>query len=59
MTGAVCSKRSGPTPPAVPYQGSNLAAHQRAFNKAMSAVRITVEWVFKEVKVYFTTMDYK
>ena len=43
----------------VPYQGSNLTSAQRAFNRAMSAVRITVEWIFKEVKLYFTTMDYK
>lgn len=43
----------------VPFQGSNLTAEQKAFNKAMSAVRITVEWVFKEIKCYFTTMDYK
>lgn len=43
----------------VPHQGSNLSAAQSAFNRAMSSVRITVEWIFKEVKLYFPTMDYK
>ena len=43
----------------VPYQGSHLTPPQVAFNEAMSAVRITVEWIFKELKLYFTTADYK
>lgn len=43
----------------VPNQGSNLTGNQKAFNKAMASVRITVEWIFKEVKLYFTTMDFK
>ena len=43
----------------VPYQGSALSAEQRVFNKSMSLSRITVEWVFKEVKMYFSTLDYK
>jgi nuclease HARBI1 len=43
----------------VPYQGSNLPEEQKYLNKAMSASRITVEWIFKEVKQYWSTMDYK
>jgi nuclease HARBI1 len=43
----------------VPYQGSNLSEEQKSLNKAMSAIRITVEWIFKEVKQYWSTMDYK
>ena len=43
----------------VPYQGRNLSAEQRAFNKSMSSSCITVEWIFKEVKMYFSTLDYK
>ena len=43
----------------VPFQGSNLSAQQRAYNKLMSSVRITVEWIFKEVKLCYTTVDYK
>lgn len=43
----------------VPFQGSSLSAAQMAFNTAMAKVRITVEWVFKEVKMYFATLDFK
>eukprot|EP00171_Calliarthron_tuberculosum_P001528 IDg1528t1 len=39
--------------------GSNLSPAQRAFNLAMSKVRVTVEWVFKKVKLYWTTLDFK
>jgi nuclease HARBI1 len=41
-----------------PYEGSNLSEEQKYLNKAMSASRITVEWNFKEVKQYWSTMDY-
>lgn len=34
----------------VPSHGSNLNTAQKAFNTAMSHVRVTVEWVFKEIK---------
>lgn len=43
----------------VPFQGATLTAAQRAFNSAMSEGRITVEWMFKETKMYFTTVDFK
>ena len=43
----------------VPFQGRELSAAQRAFNKAMSSVRIIVEWIFTEVKMQFTVMDFK
>lgn len=43
----------------VPFQGGNISPPQAAFNKAMSAVRITVEWIFKEVKIHFATVDFK
>ena len=43
----------------VPFQGSELSAAQRAFNKPMSSVRISVEWIFKEVKMQFTVMEFK
>jgi DDE superfamily endonuclease len=43
----------------IPYQGSALSAHQRAFNKQMSAARITVEWIFKEIKAYWSCVDFK
>lgn len=43
----------------VPFQGSNLNSAQRAFNKAMSKARVMVEWLFKRVKLYWTTVDFK
>ena len=43
----------------VPFQGASLNAAQKAFNKPMSAVRTTVEWVFKELKMHFATVDFK
>lgn len=43
----------------VPFQGSQLTGYQKAFNKAMSTGRVTVEWFFKEVKLYWSTMDYR
>ena len=43
----------------VPFQGSNLNANQRAFNTSMSKSRITVEWIFKEIKMYLPVLDNK
>lgn len=43
----------------VPFDGSNLTAGQRAFNEAMSTVRVTVEWIFKEIKLYWASVDFK
>lgn len=42
-----------------PFQGANLTPAQQALNTAMSSVRITVEWAFKEVKLYWASVDYK
>ena len=43
----------------VPFQGATLSTAQLAFNKAMASVRISVEWVFKEIKMHFVTVDFK
>lgn len=43
----------------VPLQGANLSDNQKAFNTAMSGSRVTVEWMFKEVKLYWGKMDFK
>ena len=43
----------------VTFQGSQLSAAQGAFNKAIFSVRISVEWIFKEVKMQFTVMEFK
>lgn len=43
----------------VPFQGATLTAEQGAFNTEMVETRITVEWFFKEIKMYFATVDFK
>ena len=43
----------------VPFQGATLSSAQLAFNKAMSSVRISVELLFKEIKMHFVTVDFK
>ena len=42
-----------------PFQGSFLSPDQSSFNETMYAVRATVEWIFKEAKVYWTIMDFR
>lgn len=42
----------------VPFKGIQLTTAQKAFNKAMSAVRISVEYIFKEVKIHFRIVDF-
>ena len=34
----------------IPFEGTNLSAIKKAFNKSMSKSRVTVEWFFREVK---------
>jgi nuclease HARBI1 len=43
----------------VPLSGHQVNEDQSAYNKAMSSCRISVEWIFKEVKMYWTSVDYK
>ena len=43
----------------VPFSGSNLSDAQKAFNTAMAKSRVTVEWYFREVKRYWTLLDYR
>ena len=32
---------------------------EKAFNKAMSKVRVSVEWIFGEIAEYFAFIDFK
>lgn len=41
----------------VGFKGSVLSDEQKAFNKSMSLVRVSVEWAFKDLKKYFTHVD--
>jgi nuclease HARBI1 len=43
----------------VPLSGYQVNKDQSSYNRAMSSCRITVEWIFKEVKMYWTFVDYK
>lgn len=43
----------------IPFQGAELSEEQRVFNKAMSGSRNAVEWIFKELKQYWTVLGFK
>ena len=43
----------------VPFTGTSMNPPQQLFNKSMSSVRISIEWIFKEIKLYFSTIDIK
>lgn len=43
----------------IPFDGASLSAVKKAFNKAMSKSRVTVEWFFKEVKLLWSFVDCK
>ena len=42
-----------------PYHGSQLSRQQADFNKAMSKVRVSVEWTFGKICQYFSYIDFK
>ena len=42
-----------------PFKNQNLTPQQDDFNKSMSAVRTSVEWVFGEIINYFSFLDFK
>ncbi|CAM9931733.1 unnamed protein product [Laminaria digitata] len=41
------------------FRGANLTAAQRAYNKELSIVRISVEWQFGKVVQIFPFVDFK
>lgn len=43
----------------VPFQGAHLGEDAIAFNAAMATSRVTVEWMFKEIKQFWTLLDFK
>lgn len=43
----------------IPFSGAHLTPVQKAANKETATVRVTVEWMYKEVKLYWTTVDFK
>ena len=42
-----------------PFRDARLTQQMKDFNKCMSTVRVSVEWVFGEVANSFKFMDYK
>ena len=42
-----------------PFQNVNLTAAQQAYNKDMSALRVSVEWIFGLVTNYYKFEDFK
>ena len=42
-----------------PYRGQQLTQAERDFNRAMSAVRVSVEWTFGKIIQQFAYLDFK
>ena len=43
----------------VPYRCAGMTPQMEEYNKAMSAVRISVEWLFGDIVNYFKFLDFK
>lgn len=43
----------------VPYRGVGITPQMELYNKAMSSVRMSVEWLFGDVVNYFKFLDFK
>ena len=42
-----------------PFKGANLTPAEQQFNKAMSQVSVSVEWLFDDIVNYFAFLDFK
>ena len=42
-----------------PFRNANLTEEMKAYNKAMSSVRVAVEWLFGKIVKYFKFVDFK
>lgn len=43
----------------VPFQGVNMTTAKKAIRNVKYGVRVTVEWDFKGIMIYWTTVEYK
>ena len=43
----------------VPYRGAGITPQMELYNKAMSSVRMSVEWFFGDIVNYFIFLDFK
>lgn len=41
------------------FNGSNPQSYQSGLNKGMAVGRVKIEWIFEEIKAYFTKVDLK
>ena len=42
-----------------PFRGHGLSLRENEFNRAMSSVRVSVEWTFGKLVQYFAYLDFK
>lgn len=42
-----------------PFQGANLTQDQHSYNSRMKTVRVSVEWLFGDIKNYFKFIDWR
>ena len=42
-----------------PYRGAGITPEMEMYNKAMSAVRMSVEWLFGDINNYIKFLDFK
>ena len=42
-----------------PFRNADITEEMKAYNKAMSSVRVSVEWLFGEIVKYFKFVDFK
>ena len=42
-----------------PFKGAHITQLQKAWNKSMSQVRISAEWIFGDIANYFKFLDFK
>ena len=43
----------------VPYRGAGITPQMELYNKAMSSVRMAIEWLFGDIINYFKFLDFK
>ena len=43
----------------VPYRGAAITPQMEMYNKAISVVRMSVEWLFGNIINYFKSLDFK
>ena len=42
-----------------PFKGARLTQNEKDWHSAMSSVRVSVEWIFKDIINYFKFLDFK